>query len=79
MRKHLTLCALILIFLSSLLPIFAEEYTGSALFGRLTLLIPDSGSLSYDYTGCLRTAAGSYIESDDIFLNVSSLPDGSFV
>lgn len=76
MRKHLTLCALILIFLSSFLPVFAEEYTGSALFGRLTLLIPDFGSLSYDYEACLRTASGSFIESDDVFLNVSSLPDG---
>lgn len=76
MRKHFILCALILIFTVSLIPVCAEEYSGSALFGPLTLRVPDSGFLSYSYTPCFRTANGGYTESGDISVNVSALPDG---
>ena len=76
MRKHLLICALILIFTVSLLPVCAEEYSGSVLSGRLTLLIPDSGSVRYPYFSYFRTSEGTYVKSDEININVSALPDG---
>lgn len=76
MRKHLILCALILIFTLSLIPVCAEEYSGSALSGSLTLLIPDSGSIRYPYVSYLRTYEGEFIKSDEMNINVSALPDG---
>lgn len=76
MRKRIFVCSLILLFILSVIPVLAEDYSGSALFGRMTLKIPDSGYTVYEYTPYLRTHNGEFVKSDEIMLNVSALPDG---
>lgn len=76
MKKRIFICFLILIFILAFVPSFAEEYTGSALFGRLTLKIPDSGSTVYAYIPQLRNSEGDFVRSNDLLLSVSDLPDG---
>ncbi len=76
MRKRIFICSLVLLFILSVIPVLAEDYSGSALFGRMTLRIPDSGYTVYEYTPYLRTHNGEFVKSDEITLNVSALPDG---
>lgn len=76
MKKKIFICAFIIIYMLTFIPAFAEEYTGSSLYGRLTLKIPEVGSLSYAYTPYLRDSSGSLIPTEDLSLSLSELPDG---
>ncbi len=76
MKKKIFICAFIIIFMLTLIPAFAEEYTGSTLYGRLTLKIPDVGALTYTYTPYLRDSSGSLVPTEDLVLSLSELPYG---
>lgn len=76
MKKKIFICAFIIAFILLLIPSFAEEYTGSVLHGRLTLKIPEVGSLTYAYTPYLRDSLGNLVPTDELSINLSELPDG---
>lgn len=76
MKKKIFICAFIISFILTLFPAFASEYSGSVLFGRLTLKIPETGYCTYFYTPYLKDGAGKLTKTDELSLSLSDLPDG---
>ncbi len=69
----------VLVILTMLLcvPVFAEElYPDMVLIGRTTLPIPESGKAQHEYSAAYLTGDGQLVYTDEILLDVTSLPDG---
>ncbi len=58
-------------------PAFALElYPSMVLVGKTSLLIPETGKSEFLYSAAFLTNDGKLVPSDDILIDVSSLPDG---